>query len=198
MTDSVLPPPGWHPDPGGTPQLRWWDGQRWTDHLADQPSFPPTATRPSAAATRTIWPWILGGVIAVVFLGGVCTAIAIPTFIGARDRAQDLAAQSSVRAVTSSALAAFADGSLSEDVTTNRVRAANTNLSITTANSTGPRIVSIDVRVEQFVASARSDSGTCFSARVSVGEALGYRISESFLCAAGIEAAWPFEASWPD
>ncbi len=26
MTD--LPPPGWYPDPAGTP--RWWDGQQWT------------------------------------------------------------------------------------------------------------------------------------------------------------------------
>jgi hypothetical protein len=27
-----LPPPGWHPDPGGAPVQRWWDGQRWTEH----------------------------------------------------------------------------------------------------------------------------------------------------------------------
>jgi hypothetical protein len=24
------PPPGWHPDPGRSDQLRWWDGQAWT------------------------------------------------------------------------------------------------------------------------------------------------------------------------
>jgi hypothetical protein len=29
-------PPGWYPDAqsGG---LRWWDGQRWTEHVADRP-----------------------------------------------------------------------------------------------------------------------------------------------------------------
>jgi hypothetical protein len=29
-----LPPPGWHPDPGGAPVQRWWDGQRWTEHTS--------------------------------------------------------------------------------------------------------------------------------------------------------------------
>lgn len=30
MTDT--PSPGWHPDPHGAPELRWWDGTAWTDH----------------------------------------------------------------------------------------------------------------------------------------------------------------------
>jgi hypothetical protein len=28
------PPPGWYTDPDG-PGQRWWDGQRWTDHVSD-------------------------------------------------------------------------------------------------------------------------------------------------------------------
>jgi hypothetical protein len=28
------PPPGWYPDPYGQARLRWWDGWRWTEHLA--------------------------------------------------------------------------------------------------------------------------------------------------------------------
>ena len=27
-------PPAWHPDPQGRHQLRWWDGQQWTDHVS--------------------------------------------------------------------------------------------------------------------------------------------------------------------
>ncbi len=26
--------PGWHPDPAGRWQLRWWDGAAWTDRVA--------------------------------------------------------------------------------------------------------------------------------------------------------------------
>ncbi len=27
-------PAGWHPDPSGRHQHRWWDGQRWTDDVS--------------------------------------------------------------------------------------------------------------------------------------------------------------------
>jgi hypothetical protein len=29
-------PPGWHPDPMGRHEHRYWDGTQWTDHVADQ------------------------------------------------------------------------------------------------------------------------------------------------------------------
>ncbi len=35
MTSS---PPGWHPDPAGTPRLRWWDGQQWTENYQPLPA----------------------------------------------------------------------------------------------------------------------------------------------------------------
>ena len=28
-----LVPPGWYPDPSGGPRQRFWDGERWTEHL---------------------------------------------------------------------------------------------------------------------------------------------------------------------
>jgi hypothetical protein len=30
----AITPPGWYSDPAGQARLRWWDGNRWTDHSA--------------------------------------------------------------------------------------------------------------------------------------------------------------------
>ncbi|MDF2991975.1 MAG: hypothetical protein K0S37_2489 [Microbacterium sp.] len=52
-------PPAWHPDPLGGGQLRWWDGSRWTEHLAPVPEQvaavadtgeTPDATAPAVAS----------------------------------------------------------------------------------------------------------------------------------------------------
>ena len=29
-------PPGWHSDPASRHELRWWDGNRWTESVSDQ------------------------------------------------------------------------------------------------------------------------------------------------------------------
>lgn len=44
-------PAGWHPDPHGAPQLRWWDGTNWTDHT--HPLTPASATGASTAAPES-------------------------------------------------------------------------------------------------------------------------------------------------
>jgi len=42
-------PADWHPDPSGKHELRYWDGSKWTDHVADngvgsqEPIGPPVA-----------------------------------------------------------------------------------------------------------------------------------------------------------
>jgi hypothetical protein len=33
---STSPAAGWHPDPSGRHELRWWDGARWTTTVHDQ------------------------------------------------------------------------------------------------------------------------------------------------------------------
>jgi hypothetical protein len=44
--------PGWHPDPDGRDQLRWWDGDRWTDDTQPAPAAPPSARRDAPAASK--------------------------------------------------------------------------------------------------------------------------------------------------
>src|SRR6478736_2439422 len=34
MGGQPLPPQGWHPDPSGAPQLRYFDGHAWAEHYA--------------------------------------------------------------------------------------------------------------------------------------------------------------------
>ena len=38
-------PPNWYPDPHVPSQMRWWDGQQWTEHVqpTQQPTAPPVA-----------------------------------------------------------------------------------------------------------------------------------------------------------
>lgn len=68
---SPLPPAGWHIDPFQRFQHRYWDGDRWTEHVStngqqrvDPPvgAIPPAqipstpATRPAAPAVQQTWP----------------------------------------------------------------------------------------------------------------------------------------------
>lgn len=42
-------PAGWHPDPTGAAQLRYWDGARWTEHVhTEAPAAPAAAPAPPA------------------------------------------------------------------------------------------------------------------------------------------------------
>jgi hypothetical protein len=59
-------PPGWYHDPWQRAPMRWWDGARWTEHVADWTGTAPTATRtavtPSVAASygaeQRLTPWL--------------------------------------------------------------------------------------------------------------------------------------------
>ena len=42
---DALPPAAWYADPGGSGGLRWWDGERWTEHVSI-----PADTRPGVTS----------------------------------------------------------------------------------------------------------------------------------------------------
>jgi uncharacterized membrane protein len=51
-------PAAWHPDPAGKHDHRWWDGQRWTEHVADAgvASVDPLPDAPDAATPADATP----------------------------------------------------------------------------------------------------------------------------------------------
>jgi type IV pilus assembly protein PilA len=108
----------------------------------------------------------------VVLIIGILIAIALPTFLGARQRAQNRAAQSSLRNALASAKTLYTDNDNYTGVTTTAMAAAEPSLTFAAAGtqSTGPSHVSIyegaatGAPADQvFAAASLSDSGTCFT-----------------------------------
>ena len=113
----------------------------------------------------------------VVLIIGILIAIALPTFLGARQRAQNRAAQSSLRNATAAAKTGFTDNDnySSIDNTTAACLAVMTGIEPSlqfvdgaTAASTGPKVVSYVLAAstagaaQVWAAAAHSDSGACF------------------------------------
>ena len=81
MTTS---PPGWYPDPRGTPgRLRWWDGSAWTDHIAavhrdDQPQSPGVSIAKALAGAAVGAVLLL---VAVAVVGRASSPSSAPTVL---------------------------------------------------------------------------------------------------------------------
>ena len=119
----------------------------------------------------------------VVLIIGILVAIALPTFLGARERAQNRAAQSSLRNALVAAKTAYTDTSDFDGAdTAAELDAIEPSLTyVVDANdSTGPIEVSMSVddvgtSVDQaWSAASLSESGTCYYIReVAVGAGAG-------------------------
>jgi hypothetical protein len=71
--NQPTPGPGWYPEPSGTPQFRYWDGNQWTEHLS--PIAPAPAPGPVASRHRSgLVVAVVAGVLVVALIG---TAIAV-------------------------------------------------------------------------------------------------------------------------
>ena len=102
----------------------------------------------------------------VVLIIGILVAIALPTFLGARNRANDKAAESGLRNAIAAAKTCFTD----QDTYTgcDKVKLQGIESSLTwddnTTGSTDPGTVAFDVNAtgDTWTATAYSKSGTCF------------------------------------
>ena len=103
----------------------------------------------------------------VVLIIGILIAIALPTFLGARQRAQDRAAQSSLRNGLAAAKTAFTDTDDYSVATDTDLGAIEPSLNFVATASTGPNEISVDVSdtndtADTWSGAALSDSGACF------------------------------------
>src|SRR4051794_3210800 len=84
---GVATQPGWFPDPAGGPDLRWWDGYRWTDQTQ------PVAVSAAAVKDKRVWLRVLI-VLGVVFALGIggCAALVAASGKALNDTADKLRA----------------------------------------------------------------------------------------------------------
>ncbi|MFD4367758.1 Ltp family lipoprotein [Rhodococcus sp. NPDC058521] len=106
-------PAGWHPDPQGSGQLRWWDGEQWTSAL--QPNASGTQANPNTGGPkRKKWPWIAGAAVVLFIVIGA---------VNAPDKSEDVEASSDPSTVAassslSSAVPSTTTSSTTESTTT--------------------------------------------------------------------------------
>ena len=103
----------------------------------------------------------------VVLIIGILVAIALPTFLGARERAQNRAAQSSLRNALVAAKTAYTDTSDYTTATNLLLPAIEPSLTYNAAGvaSTGPTVVSVEadpLTPNIWSAAALSESGDCY------------------------------------
>jgi type IV pilus assembly protein PilA len=122
----------------------------------------------------------------VVLIIAILLAIAIPTFLGAQNKAKDRSAQSSARNALTNAKVLYADGgvyatSTPETAIANSAAAVTAliasepALAFVVADSTKPKEVSVLVPIggKQFYAAVKSDTNVCFYISDNVGAAIG-------------------------
>ena len=118
----------------------------------------------------------------VVLIIGILIAIALPTFLGARERAQNRAAQSSLRNALVAAKTAYTDDGSYVGATTTGLAAIEPSLAYVAGGSTsaGPNSVSVAIDTtgttnDTWSAASISDSGTCYYITdVATGPGTGY------------------------
>ena len=125
-------------------------------------------------------------VMVVVLIIGILLAIGIPTFLGARSRAQDRAAQSNLRIAQNTSLILFTDDGTFAPADSAGMAVAEPQLTWVAigVDSTDDAIVSVGPNAggTEFGAAAMSDSGTCFFVRVRADGATRYGSSTTTSC----------------
>ena len=143
----------------------------------------------------------------VVLIIAILLAIAIPTFLGAQNKAKDRSAQSSLRNGLTAAKTIYTDSS--DYTTANETALGLVEPSLqfvaTGTDSDDPKIVSVEGAGDTFYAAAMSKTGTCFYIKDTVAAGGGTRYLKvedpalgacSGTAAAGLTASFTATSSW--
>ena len=137
----------------------------------------------------------------VVLIIGILVAIALPTFLGARTRAQDRAAQSSIRNALTAGRVLFSDNEDYTGASIAALAAVEGSIGWQDENtpSGGPTDVSRDNSANVLVLAAYSHSGRCFFLRddpptdTTYGTLTGVAASD---CYAANDGAVAYGSNW--
>lgn len=125
-------------------------------------------------------------VMVVVLIIGILLAIGIPTFLGARSRAQDRAAQSNLRIAQTTSLILFTDDGTFTPADSTGMAAAEPQINwiAGSVDSTDEALVSVGPNAAgtEFGAASLSDSGMCFYVRVRADGSTLYGSSTTTSC----------------
>jgi type IV pilus assembly protein PilA len=136
----------------------------------------------------------------VVLIIAILIAVLIPTFVGAKQRAQDRAAQSSVRNALTAGKVVFSDHGDYTQATVAALQATEPAIRFSDATTppSGPNAVSVDpVSTTYFVVAGKSNSGTCFFVSDDESAAgLGVRYAKASGTCTASAAPASGDASW--
>jgi type IV pilus assembly protein PilA len=130
----------------------------------------------------------------VVLIIAILLAIAIPTFLGARSKAQDRAAQSILRNALTAEKTYYVDNQAYTDNTSSNLTKIEPSLTYT--GSVNPVIGTVAVTVslpgDSVILATKSASGKCFYLQDSTAAATQYEADT----ACGLDAAGAYAARW--
>ena len=143
----------------------------------------------------------------VVLIIAILLAIAIPTFLGARKRANDRAAQSSLRNAATAAKTMFTDSqsfALADETAADGLPTVegsltyvvNTAASADVGTTPSYKVVSVLESTTDWYAATLSKSGKCFFIHESASGATEYSSQDSGTCNADTAATATFTGAW--
>jgi type IV pilus assembly protein PilA len=139
----------------------------------------------------------------VVLIIAILIAIAIPTFLGARTRAQDRAAQAGLRNALVAAKSIYTDkqdyAQAIKTGSADPLEAVEPSLDyvVTGTASTGPNLVSTgNSGTGVWFGAAKSDSGTCFYIKDDVSSGTTYASGTTCTATQAANAATTYSSKW--